>query len=387
MNTRCPAAARASLGLPRAQPSGFIHLAMALSHEPTRNCLTRLLPGMLALWSGWANSVCAASPPPPAGSIAVGVYFNEQRVYAPADEQAFQDLQAQTGRLAELYMNFQTWTEEWKNFSTRLANNALAHGGIFMVVWCPMKTETGQDPAWSCRAVSSGKYDAYIRQYATEVHRWNQPLMIRLAHEMNGSWYPWGVAFTDGAKRTNGNTPADYVGMWRHVHDLFQAEGATNVLWVWSPNLLFVNAHNSKPQAVADYRALYPGDAYVDWIGLDGYNDGLKSQWKSFAELFGDSYQAITALTSKPLMIAEFGCTEQGAPAGSSKAAWITQTYLQEIPEHFPRIRLVNWFCRDKSQQGEADWRFNSSPAALAAYRAVVNSPLYQGRVLRSAPN
>ena len=181
------------------------------------------------------------------------------------------------------------------------------------------------------------------------------------------------MAFAKGGRRHNGNTPADYVAMWKHVWGLFKEAGATNAYWVWSPNLLYVNADNTAEQAAADYAALYPGDGYVDWIGLDGYNDGVKSKWKSFPELFDASYQAITKLTAKPLMIAEFGCSEKGAPAGTSKAAWITQTYLHDIPGRYPRVRLVNWFDRDKSKQGETDWRFNSSPDALAAYRAAVN--------------
>ena len=52
-----------------------------------------------------------------------------------------------------------------------------------------------------------------------------------------------------------------------------------------------------------------------------------------------------------------------------------------EIPQRYPRIKVVNWFDRDKTKQGETDWRFNSSPQALSAYRAAVNSPLYQGEV------
>ena len=106
--------------------------------------------------------------------IAVGVYFNEGKHYCPDDEQSFADLQQQTGRLAKLYMNFQTWTEEWNRFSTRLADNALAHGGVFMVVWMPSgaKPEGADDPDWTCAAVAAGRHDDYIRRYAADVAAW-----------------------------------------------------------------------------------------------------------------------------------------------------------------------------------------------------------------------
>ena len=314
-------------------------------------------------------------------AVAVGVYFNEGKVYAPADEQAFTDLKEQTGRLAEVYLNFQSWTEEYNTFSTRLADNAARHGGVFMVVW---ESKGTKDPEreFSCAAVARGKKDEYVRRYAADVAKWGKPVMIRFAHEMNGRWYPWGVAFDSPGKRHNGNTPADYVAMWRHVHGIFKQAGATNVYWVWSPNIFYLNANNTAEQQRDDYAALYPGDNYVDWVGLDGYNDGVKSKWRSFPDLFDASYQAITKLTDKPLMIAEFGCSEKGAPAGTSKAEWITRTYLHDLPERYPRVRLVNWFDRDKSAHGETDWRFNSSPEALAAYRAAVNSPAYQGKLV-----
>ena len=317
--------------------------------------------------------------------IAVGVYFNEGKHYCPDDPQSFADLQQQTGRLARVYMNFQTWSEEWNQFSTRLADNAIRNGGVFMVVWMPsgQRAEGQADPDWSCAAIAAGKHDDYVRRYAADVARWSglqhKPLMIRLAHEMNGGWYPYGVAFERGGKRHNGNSPADYLAMWRHVWGIFDQAGARGVTWVWSPNILYINENNSPQQAEADYAALYPGDGFVDWIGLDGYNDGVKSRWKTFAELFGPSYHLITKISGKPLMIGEFACSEAGAPAGTSKAAWITRTYLSEIPLQFPRILLVNWFDRDKTHQGETDWRFNSSPQSLAAYRDAVQSRTYQG--------
>ena len=315
--------------------------------------------------------------------IAVGVYFSEEKGYCPDTEQSFTHLQEQSGRLAKLYMNFQSWSESWNQFATRLANNSVKHGGVFMVVWLPGQGEDSPGHSnrhWSCKAITAGEHDAYIKKYAADVKAFGQPVLICLAHEMNGTWYPTSTAFDSAGVRHNGNTPADFVAMWRHVRGLFHDAGADNAYWVWAPNILFLNKNNSLAQQQADYRALYPGDDCVDWIGLDGYCDGVKGKWSSFADLFDASYKTITAITAKPLMIAEFGCSEAGAPAGTSKAAWIKQAYA-DIPRRFPRIELVNWFSRDKTKYGETDWRFNSSQAARAAYAAAVNSPTYQGEI------
>ena len=125
---------------------------------------------------------------------------------------------------------------------------------------------------------------------------------------MNLSDNTWGPG-------VNGNTPEEFVAAWRHVVSVFRAVGATNVLWVWSPN---VDCGGQCP-----FDAFYPGDAWVDWVALDGYNYGPVDDvpWMSMAQIFGPSYDDLTALTTKPLMIAETASTEEGG----DKAAWITE--------------------------------------------------------------
>jgi endoglucanase len=159
----------------------------------------------------------------------------------------------------------------------------------------------------------------------------------------------------------NGNTSAEYVAAWRHVVTLFRQEGATNVRWVWSPNIIVGDG--------TPYAELYPGEEWVDWVGVDGYNFGPTREWHTwttFYDVFAASYDALAALTTKPLMIAETASTE----IGGDKAAWIRRGLLTDLPTRFPRFQLVIWFHEDK----ETDWRINSSPATLAAFREVLAS-------------
>ena len=71
---------------------------------------------------------------------------------------------------------------------------------------------------------------------------------------MNGDWVPWGLG-------VNGNTARDYVAAWRHLVTVFAEEGASNVRWVWSPNV--------NPDGYLPFERLYPGDRWVDWLALD----------------------------------------------------------------------------------------------------------------------
>jgi beta-mannanase len=173
---------------------------------------------------------------------------------------------------------------------------------------------------------------------------------------MNGNWSAWcGVVGT--------NTAAKTVAAWRHVHDIFAAEGATNVKFVWN-----VNAMSVPDTAANAIEAYWPGDAYVDFVTVDGYNFGnhnAGTSWQTPEQIFGDSYKRVTALTSKPFFIAEIACTSNGG----DKAQWISG-FFKSIAVEFPRITGVCWFNADK----EEDWRVGENDATLAAMRNVFQS-------------
>ena len=317
------------------------------------------------------------------GGIALGAYYYlGNGLNAPGDGAAVSAWRSQVGRLPSVWSIYQSWTG-WNQFPIATARRATQIGGRLMVTWEPWDGSVC-DENWSCRAVANGSYDAYIRQYARAVKSSGVPVMIRFAHEMNGDWYPWSTAYVSNSARHNNNSPADYVAMWRRVVRIFRVEGATNASFVWAPNIVYQTPVNSLERQRADLEDLYPGDDWVDWIGLSVYNDGARRPWRSFAQLFDGSYRMVTAICDKPMMIAELGVTEQGAPRGQSKAQWIASAFLQEIPNRYPRVKLVNYFFRDKTDMGESNFRFDSSPAALSAFRRVVASPLYRGNVTGS---
>ncbi len=248
------------------------------------------------------------------------------------------------------------WDQAWNEplyWSTQ-ETNMKAFGGVPMITWDPIINGGGVPLS----DIVSGKYDSYLLASAKAAKAWGSLMYIRFAHEMNLQ----GSLFGPGR---NGNTPAEFIAAWRHVVTIFRQAGATNVEWVWSPN---VYCDNKCP-----FTAFYPGDQWVDWVALDGYNYSTvdHTPWMTFSQVFGSSYSIMESLTSKPLMVAETSSAE----SGGSKAAWITQTFFTQLPTLFPKIRAVIWFDRNK----ETDWRINSSAASLAAWDQVVASPLYQG--------
>ena len=103
----------------------------------------------------------------------------------------------------------------------------------------------------------------------------------------------------NGDEAWSGNNAPLYVSAYRHIHDLFVAAGATNVVWVWCPNITDNDGGN---RATMDY---YPRHAYVDWTGVDGYNCGTKNGgWQSFERVFQKIYPLL-ATKKKPILIGE----------------------------------------------------------------------------------
>src|SRR4051794_20486250 len=103
--------------------------------------------------------------------------------------------------------------------------------------------------------IINGKYDTLLKKRADDAKTLGKQFFVDFAAEMNGD-EGWG-----------GHKPATYIAAWRHIHDIFVARGATNVVWAWCPN----NEDDPGSPPAMNY---YPGDQYVDWTGIDGYNWG-----------------------------------------------------------------------------------------------------------------
>ncbi len=175
-----------------------------------------------------------------------------------------------------------------------------------------------------------------------------------------------------GMNSANGNKPGQFVAMWRHVHDIFIKVGATNATWVWCPGA---------QDTLQTLQELYPGDAYVDWLCMDGYNYGGEN-WRTFYQLFGQTYQYMQRISSKPIIIAETASIE----FGGDKAQYIADMLSTQLPKDFPSIKGFIWWNIDESQTKHPgwDWRIESSPSAQQAFAYAIASPIYSSNLYGS---
>ena len=222
----------------------------------------------------------------------------------------------------------------------------------------------------------AGKYDDYIHQYAKDIVATGLPLAIRFDHEMNGVWYPWSET-TGKGESINGNNKGDYVKTWQHVHDIFEQEGANNlVVWTWAPNI--VNNLPAANKSVDFLKTLYPGDDYVDWVGLSGY---LRPAYKAdnnftFDYTFGSTLAQLRQISDKPIVLAEIGASE----VGGQKPKWITSVFDALADPKNADIVGLGWFNLSVTSYTEGelatnDWRIESRPESLAAFKAGILKP------------
>ena len=222
-----------------------------------------------------------------------------------------------------------------------LLTNVWRTGHIPMVTWEASLGTNSTGSTSVLEAIGDGDYDHVIDRWARRIAQWlavgNRRLYFRPLPEMNRSGTPWSTSI-----------PRRYRIAWQRLHQRFADEGADGdrIQWVWNPN-----ATDIESPPAEEY---YPGDAVVDWIGIDGYNFGDAkpwSTWQSPASIFTPMLDRLREHTEKPVAIPEFASSsrQQGSFRPTAKAQWIRSAF-----EYFRRrdIRLACWFNTDK----ETDW-------------------------------
>ena len=305
---------------------------------------------------------------------------------APQDMRSVAAFEAHTGKRVSIIHFGQVWYSNGTplGFPTTSFDNVRYHGSIPLFSWSSRDDHhLSIDPNFRSSVVTSGIYDSYIHQFANDAKAWGHPFFLRFDWEMNGWWYPWAEGkLGTGTAIYNGNTPGDYVAMWKHVHDIFTQVGATNVTWVWCINEMTNTTVGQHPPM----SQIYPGDDYVDWTGMDNYN--RYDSWQSFNAVITGSgtnwilntYQSLLAIAaSKPIMLAEFGSKED-ATDGQRKADWLTDALTVQLPSNFPKIKAAvyfNWDTTTDPTNPDSSIVIESSAAAQTAFANGIASSYY----------
>ena len=232
-----------------------------------------------------------------------------------------------TGIKPNVVVYYSGWLEP---FQASFAATAARESAVPLVQLNPTHT--------SVAAIAAGEYDGYLENYARAIRSYRHQVILSFGHEMNGYWYSWGYKHT---------SPAVFVAAWRHIVNLFRALSTRNVTWLWTINTIH------KQTGVPSPGPWWPGNSYVNWVGIDGYFTNSSSV---FASVFGPTIVNVRALTHNPILISETSAT----PVASQPA---------KITDLFAGIHLYGllgfvWF----NSVDKVDWRLTGR-AAIATFR------------------
>ena len=311
----------------------------------------------LALGSAASAAVSGVGDQPAIGSQSLvpltGAWFGAHvhKRTEKTEYDAVLALEQKIGRRFAIDNHYEHWTAP----TLKEEGLDLAAGRIPMVSWPSGSWPSGVDAS----AILSGSQDATIRYMASALKALGKPVLLRFAYEMDHG---------PGSGRYLG-PPSLFIPAWRHVHDIFVNQGATNVKWVWC-----AVSHNFANGTAQTY---YPGGAYVDWIAADGFSFWPVQQtsngtWRSLKEIFAAFY-AWGATQGKPLMIASTGVQEDPSQP-SRKAQWF-QAATATL-KAWPEIKaFVYYNATIQTPYGTAYFYADSSSSSLKAYLTMGADP------------
>jgi hypothetical protein len=327
--------------------------------EPSRRLLLGTLVVSLAvLLAGCSSGATPTPAPPPAGASSAPpptVLFPRDGAYLGARVQpsagqsqadAFAAAEREIGRRFAVERVYHRW---WDAFPTEGDRQSAASGRLLFISWAA-QTAGGTPVPWA--AIASGRFDRWIRARADAVAAFGRPLYLCFNHEPEDE-AAWGSA-------------ADFVAAYRRVVDLFRSEGVSNVAYVWT----MMSASFAHGGSVAD--AFYPGDGYVDAVGVDAYNwspGRSGAAWRSFAAVVAPARRFALA-HDVPLVVPEFGVQEDPSVPGR-KAAWVRAAAATIRRWH--DIKAVMYFDSSRGYP----WQISTSASSLAAFAEVASDPWF----------
>ncbi|KQW39978.1 glycoside hydrolase family 26 protein [Rhizobacter sp. Root404] len=296
----------------------------------------------------------------------LGVYYGNQG-WAMDQLKAMEAWQGKRHAVVNLFTDWCNRTKTMDNLFKQQLPAIWANGNVPVITWEPFLCGASATPADVLVRASRGEYDAYLKTWAARLKTFlagpdgtlgtadDRRVYIRLAHEMNGNWYPWSVGL-------GGNGPGHYVETWRRTRAIFSGLNidARTVQWIWAVNN--VDAPNARAEDA------YPGDGLVDWIAIDGYNWGTSQSWSSWqtpAQVFDPMAVRLRNASTRPLALTETAATtaNRGVVDLAAKSTWITGLFSYATSTD---VRMLVWFNEDK----ETDWAIFGGSNGTETYKA-----------------
>jgi mannan endo-1,4-beta-mannosidase len=341
-----------------------------------------------------SRPIDAYVPPSPAQKAAllapVKRYFGIAADGLPGDAPLLTRITRQAGKAPSSVEWFGYWDASYPAAKVRAA---WAGRALPVLTWMSVANDpsTPDHSSYTLANIVAGKFDAYLLKFAGAVLKTGLPVALRFDQEMNGNWYSWSGGMPAN-QPSDASQPNLYVQAWRHVWNLFDSVGANaDVLWLWSPTRVDPIVPHSDVSGLKYETSLaedYPGDRYVDWVGMSAYQYKPSDGW-TYETTFRKTLSGLGSLTTKPIFVAETGATEKVGDTdyATHKAQWIAQTLTGLATE--PGVVGFSYFDNNVNDVHTVDgqlihtnWTIQSSPQSLAAFRSGIANRAYASGLL-----
>lgn len=259
------------------------------------------------------------------------------------------DFEKKVGKQPDIFATFIHWGNN-KEFPGDIAPIVKDSDKTLLIYWEAMdyNDPSPVQPRFNYDSVLSGYWDEYIRSFANDARAYGGPVILVPFTEMNGDWSAWSGTI-------NNNSAEKHIAAYRRIRTVFRERKADNVKFGWAAN------NDDVPETEANrFENYYPGDEYVDYIGVDGFN--FDDPWQNWDEVFGRSLKRLATMSDKPIFIFSTACAE-----GPKKPEWIRKGLGSRIKD-YPQVIGWIWFNEKK----EKDWRPDSDSESLSVFRDVV---------------
>jgi hypothetical protein len=241
------------------------------------------------------------------------------------------------------------------------------------VFYGPGRKQRNPERRYTLQRIIDGGFDPQLRAWAHGARDLGVPLLLSFGAEVNDEWGTWNARW-NGADQTDGygdptypDGAERYRDAYRHLVTLFRKEGTTNVTFVF-------HVDSYRPYHAWNTLDLYwPGDSYVDWLGISDYGTldprVPMSQFSRKLDVSG-VYRTLTRLSKRPAAIVEMGTVDNAA---HEKPGWIRNAFRALRSGKYRRIRAATWWNMDSGQ----NTRIDSSPDSLEAFREGVSGSFF----------
>ncbi len=236
------------------------------------------------------------------------------------------------------------------------------------------------DPVYTLQNILDGQFDADLHGWCAAAREFGTPLLAEYGTEVNGDWFPWNGRWNGGGESqgygdpTEPDGPERFRDAYRHIIQICRDEGATNITWVFH-----VNAEDWPQTSWNAFENYYPGDDWIDWVGVSIYAalTPMDDYWNAFGDEMDDAYARLEAMApDKPVIVAEFGAPKNN-PLGD-QAAWARQALSDILAFRWPRVIAFSWWNEwwpnDDNPAHDTTMRLQNNPYLAAVFQELVGS-------------